>query len=288
MSSFSAMQVAAINDNALTAFQTAEAEKKQRAARKLGMLSTLRGELARLDPATNAPLLLQDTDKSPEKSVDGRFPAGWLHELWSAKPRDHAAVTAWALSVSHSTDKPILWITTAQLLREQGLPYGPGLLSLGINPERFILVRARSLHDSLWALEEGIKSEAFASVIGELDDIDITSSRRLSLAVQTHKARCMLLVRRESKPQTVAYSRWCASPQQSIGGNDGLPGNARLHVALDKHRGGARPHQTILEWQDATHRFHMVSSLADRPLVPGTKPGISANGHASRQLGAAG
>ena len=291
------MQTAAINDN-----HTNEASGSPSGAKKAA-LSDLRAVLAQIDPALNPALggsyQLQDgehagsataTDNNKQQArtpfPHDYFPRGWLHEIWSRRPRNHATATAWALSATAEPDKPILWVTSPQMLREQGLPYGPGLLALGIDPERFIFVRARCGHDQLWAIEEGLKSAAFAAVIGELEGIDLTSSRRLSLAAQAYRQCCLLIHRCETEPQTVAYSRWRASPAQSADIPDHLPdhllGPARMTAALSKHRGGIRPYQSLLEWHHAANRFDLVTPLADRALAKGTAPATSASNNARK------
>ncbi len=279
------MPINAINDNASTTHigchDAADIRQKNSSeCHKPDLLSSLRAELARLDPAKNGPVILQTEPQQTDESSDAgehhkteRLPAGWLHELWAPHPRDHATAMAWALSEITHSDKPVLWITSRTMLREQGLPYGPGLFAQGFDPSRFILVRVQSEKDGLWALEEAIKSSAFAGIVGEFEDIDLTSSRRLSLAIQTHDTHCILLMRCAVEPQSVAYSRWRVTPIASATGSitsSNLPGVPRLKASLCKHRGGELPHQSILEWQDATHRFHMVTPMANQPLVPGS------------------
>ncbi len=269
------MHVTAINDNHVQPYGLSDNGQDQNTLDKVARLHSLRIALAQLDPATQGPAILQaeSPDAEPEATPTG-FPAGWLHELWAPHQRDHATAMAWALSSIPSDGKPFLWVTSPDLLREQGVPYGHGLKGLAINPDQFVLVKAPSQADSLWALEEAIKSGAFTAVIGELSDIDLTSSRRLSLAVQAHEARCLLLMRSEMPPQSVAYSRWRieARPSRHDAANaeSSWTGRPCLQALLHKHRGGELPRKTLLEWQDAHHRFHMVPSMVHQPLGPDT------------------
>lgn len=270
------MHISAINDNRARALDPEETGQERYALAKLKRLTALRNTLARLDPAQSGPPVLE-TASNHETQIqqNDKFPSGWLHELWTPHPHDHAAATAWALSVIRPGKKPLLWITSLDLLREQGLPYAPGLVQMGMSPEDFILVRTRSMDDALWALEEAIKSNAFAGVIGEITDLSLTNSRRLSLAVQTQQARCLLLIRSETAPQSAAYSRWRTSAYPSAEGSNtnACPGAARLQADLHKHRGGEPPRQTLMEWQDATHCFHMVSPMVNQPMGTGTDTG---------------
>lgn len=271
------MHVAAINDNHVQPYDLSNNGQDQNTLGKVAKLHSLRIAIAQLDPAIQGPAVLQPGLPNAEpEAAPTEFPAGWLHELWAPHQRDHTTAMAWALSSIPSDEKPFLWVTNPDLLREQGVPYGHGIKGLAINPDQFVLVKASSQADSLWALEEAIKSGAFTAVIGELSDIDLTSSRRLSLAVQAHEARCLLLMRSEMSPQSVAYSRWRieAHPSRKDAGKTEADwaGRPCLQALLHKHRGGELPRKTLLEWQDAHHRFHMVSSVVDQPLGPDTDP----------------
>ncbi len=263
------MHVRAINDNQAQPYALNKEGPDAQLLQKLGKLEVLRSTLSDLDPATSGPPLLE-REETPTTLRNDYFPAGWLHELWVPNPKDHGAAMAWALSALRQDDKPLLWVTSQTILREQGLPYGAGLLHIGQSPEQFILARTKTHEDGLWALEEAIKSGAFGAIIGELSDIDLTSSRRLSLAAQSHKAQCLLLMRSEAPPQTVAYSRWRVDATESEPASEqtAWPGKARLTAHLHKHRGGELPRETLLEWHDAHHRFHMVSPLVREPLGP--------------------
>ena len=263
------MHVRAINDNQAQPYDLNEEGPDVELVKKLGKLKALRSSLSDLDPATSGPPVLdhEDTAALPQNDY---FPAGWIHELWVPNPKDHGAAMAWALSALQADNKPLLWVTNQALLREQGLPYGPGLLHSGQSPEQFIIARTKTHEDGLWTLEEAIKSGAFGAVIGELSNIDLTSSRRLSLAAQHHKAQCLLLMRSATPLQSVAYSRWRVDAAASMPESEQAPwpGKARLTAHLHKHRGGELPRETLLEWHDAHHRFHMVSPLVREPLGP--------------------
>lgn len=268
------MHVRAINDNQAQSYAPGEKDIWEggldaKLDQKLGKLKALRTTLSDLDPATSGPPVLEHKD-TPDEQQNAYFPRGWLHELWVPNPKDHGAAMAWALSTLKQEDKPLLWVTSQTLMREQGMPYGPGLLHIGQLPEQFIIARAKTHEDGLWALEEAVKSGAFSAVIGELSGIDLTSSRRLSLAAQNHKAQCLLLMRSATPPQTVAYSRWRVDATASEPETEQAPwpGKARLTAHLHKHRGGELPRETLLEWHDAHHRFHMVSPLVREPLGP--------------------
>jgi protein ImuA len=81
--------------------------------------------------------------------------------------------------------------------QEMGLPYGPGLNHLGLPLDRFVLVRAQTARQALWAMEEALKSRACAAVIGELREarrhFDLAATRRLQLAARAGAGEALLL-----------------------------------------------------------------------------------------------
>lgn len=242
-------------------------------------LAELRDTISRLERAGAAAEteLEEKTHQAPAAdtntgtNADDRIslPRGWVHELWARTPTDMQAATSLMLAADEGGDRPIIWITDRMLIREYGLPYGPGLQHLGIDPARILLVRCDTQQDSLWTLEECLKSSAPASVIGELGDIDLTASRRLTLVAREYGTRCLLLLRTHHAPSTAAYSRWHVSMATSMDNlfDPAAPGAGRLKVTLTKHRGGERPQSKILEWSHATDSVPMVTAMADGPLV---------------------
>ena len=212
-----------------------------------------------------------DTCRHPSTFFDG-CPAQQLHELWAARSSDHAAVTAFALAVAKESEKPILWVASTAIIREQGLPYAPGLLHMGLKPETLILIRTATGKDALWALEEGIKADAFSLVVGELEDISLKNSQRLSIALQAHNTKGILLMRNTQEPQSAAYSRRRITPEPSAQHPALSNAVTESHVKVQalKHRAGIKPHAFSMEWNHETHRFDLVSPLGDGSVAEAT------------------
>lgn len=230
-------------------------------------LTALRDRIKKLEYSSETELEEQVSAGTHSKNTP-IFPASHSHEVWAASPWDYGATMGFAIRTAAVTDKPILWITTQSMAREHGLPYGPGLLTEGLDPSKFILIRCKHEQDALWAMEEGLKTTALSAVIGELTDIDLNSSRRLSLACRAHGSRMILLLRREQAASSACYSRWQITPSASNAPPfaPNAPGATRLEANLVKHRAGMRPAATIMEWQDAPDRFSVATPLADRTL----------------------
>src|SRR5258708_142926 len=94
---------------------------------------------------------------------------------------------------------------------------GPGLARLGIDTPRLILVRARETTDTLWAMEEGLRTAGLAAVAGELTrPIDLTQSRRLQLAAEAGGATGLSLppARPGAGTPSAVEARWRAHPRR--------------------------------------------------------------------------
>ncbi len=128
-------------------------------------------------------------------------PRGRLSEVLPARPGDQPAACGFALSraveAAHTRPGLIVWVVEDFLFGEAGLPYGPGLRHLGVPLERFVLVRAQTARQTLWAMEEALKSRACAAVIGELREarrhFALAATRRLQLAARAGAGEALLL-----------------------------------------------------------------------------------------------
>jgi protein ImuA len=97
---------------------------------------------------------------------------------------------------------------------------GPGLQLVGIDPARLVMVAPRNDQETLWAMEEALRSDGIALVVGEIELLDLTASRRLQLAAESH-GRMAIALRRWRKGDTArqqqqaplaAATRWLIRP----------------------------------------------------------------------------
>ena len=66
--------------------------------------------------------------------------------------------------------------------RPHGRLHGHGLNALGLDPGRLILVETAHRKETLWAMEEAVRSAAPAAIAGVIDTLDLKLSQRLHLA----------------------------------------------------------------------------------------------------------
>jgi protein ImuA len=193
----------------------------------------------------------------------GGLPRG-LHEV--AGPAGDAARTGFAVLLAGRRPGPILWCRARHVVMEEGASYGPGMRDFGIESDRLILVDASKQADLLWAVEEGARTKGIAAVLAEGAIPDLTASRRLQLAAEAGGGLVFVLAAGTPPQSSSALTRWRINSLPSLA-EAGGPGRPRWNVALWRCRGGGRPQNWTVEYEDAALSVSLVSALADRPLA---------------------
>jgi len=181
-----------------------------------------------------------------DDALGGGLEGGILHEIAAAREAEAAAASGFALLLAARTSGPVVWIAEDMALYESGVPYGPGLDDLGLNPERFIMVAAPKSRDVLWAVEEALSCRGMGTVIGEIRQasLDLTATRRLSLAAGRRSAVALLVRSAPGRDASAAATRWIA-------------------LSLMRNRRGP-PGSWVLEWNGVEQRFELVSAHRER------------------------
>jgi protein ImuA len=144
-----------------------------------------------------------------------------------------------------------IWISASQII------FPPALVSFGIEPSQIIFIHLKKQKEILWTIEEALKCDGLAAVVGEIAAMDLAVSRRLQLATEQSRVTGFLLRNNPKQPGTTACTcRWRIRALQSETEND-LPGVgfARWKVELLKVRNG-KTGQWKLEWSNG--RFNEV------------------------------
>jgi protein ImuA len=192
---------------------------------------------------------------------NARFPTGAVHEFVSRTLQQSAATHGFLsglLAPLMKNGGACLWIGSARTL------FAPGLTIYGVAPDRLLFLDLPREQDRCWAMEEALKCEALAAVVGEISEISFTDSRRLQLAVEQSRVTGFLLRHAPRNPGTVAsVARWEIAPLASEP-EEGLPGIGfpRWQVTLHKVRNG-RPGSWIVEWSAGRFRFPAQPAAAE-------------------------
>jgi protein ImuA len=184
------------------------------------------------------------------------FPTGAVHEFFCESTSEAAASCGFIAAISASLMKKegvSLWISPYRLI------FPPALKAFGIDPEKVIFVDVLKEKDRLWVMEEALKCEGLSAVVGEIQEVSFTASRRLQLAVEQSRVTGFILRKNPKNIATACVTRWRINslPSQT---EEGLPGVgfSRWNVELLKVRNGT-PGRWEVEW--AGNRFEPVYKL---------------------------
>jgi protein ImuA len=179
---------------------------------------------------------------------NGVFPTGTIHEMICPTLEQAAATGGFMSGLLASLMQnggACLWIGTSRTI------FPASLITFNVEPDRIIFIDLNREKDVLWAIEEALKCEGLAAVVGEIREISFAQSRRLQLAVENSKVTGFLL-RNDPKKlgTTTCVARWQITPLPSEP-EDELPGVGfpRWQVDLLRVRNG-NPGSWKVEWID--------------------------------------
>ncbi len=194
-------------------------------------------------------------------AIDAALPGaglsrGALHEIAGASNDGASAGFATALLARCAVDGPVLWIARGPDVS------AAGLAGLGMEASRLLIVNAPKRADALWAFEEALRTPAVAAAVAEIDDVDLTQSRRLQLAAETGGSTALLLrPPGEFARPSAARTRWHVAALPSAADDGGR--SRRWRVNLARAQGGMANEWCIEHRDDGW-------ALAD-----GTQPAVS-------------
>jgi protein ImuA len=202
-----------------------------------------------------------------EAFPNGIFPMGAVHELVSTGQESAAATTGFIAALLGKVMQQrgsCLWISTHRTVFPSALKF------FGVEPDRVIFVDLKKENDLLWAIEESLKCNALAAVVGEIKEITLTESRRLQLAVEQSQVTGFLHRYNPRQANNLAcVSRWEITPVPSQL-EPGMPGVGypRWRVQLVRVRNG-EPGEWELEWSDGAfqHVRKVVPVVAEKNLL---------------------
>jgi protein ImuA len=215
-------------------------------------------------------------------ALNGGIARGALHEIFAAAGNE-AAATGFAvvLALRLAGHKRLLWIRQDFSALEHGELAATGLLELGFDPVRVLVLRVNDAVDAMRAAGDALSCAALGAVLieatGEAKILNLVTSRRLTLAAAQHGVTAFLL-RFNAKPQaSAAETRWHVSSAHSHAKNENW-GHPVFETELMRNRHGHTGHW-VLEWNcdeglfrelgddRAADRGVVVSAPSDRPAA---------------------
>lgn len=208
-----------------------------------------------------------------DEALGGGFGCGRVHELFAASGDDAASATGFATMLALRTVGrrfPIFWLRTDEAERFGGRLHGPGLVELGGDPGSLVLGIAPDTKALLKAAADAARCPGLSALIvechGQCPALDLTASRRLSLAAE-QSGVALFLIRLEAQPvPSAADTRWMigAAPSQSL--EAGAPGRPMFEIELLRRRTGPAGMRWRLEWH--RDRLQFTDPALSGAMVP--------------------
>jgi protein ImuA len=156
-----------------------------------------------------------------DELLKGGLRHGALHEVYAGDPSQGAAATGFASGFASrlGADKKLFWITTDYAILEYGALSARGLVEIGIDPNRLVILRLARGEDALKAASDILSTDAVGALVLEFPKtfraLDFTASRRLSLASAQRDIPTIVL-RLGIQPQpSAAETRWLVFGESS-------------------------------------------------------------------------
>ena len=170
----------------------------------------------------------------------GGWPTGALTEILPQHEGiGELRILGYALASLCAKGHGLAWIAPPHL------PYAPALQAAGIDPAQLLFIKTASARETLWAIEQALRSRACGAVLAWPDKITYPELRRLQLAAEGQQALAVLF-----RPPRCARETTPAALRISLQTSAG-----ELAVRILKRRGALLGGHILL-----------------RPPTPGTEP----------------
>ena len=179
-------------------------------------LATLRGSIEHIEAHGDA--YLPDRVALGHADVDatlqGGLALGAMHEVFTEAGRQSAAATGFVAGLAGraAARRPLVWVRQDFAEIESGALSMSGLAELGLDPRVLVTVRAADVDTALKTAADALACDALGVVVlevwGEARQLDLVTSRKLTLAAQASGVTGLVLrVAAEPSPST-AETRW--------------------------------------------------------------------------------
>jgi protein ImuA len=202
-------------------------------------LATLRGSIEHIEAHGDA--YLPDRVALGHADVDatlqGGLALGAMHEVFAEAGRQSAAATGFVAGLAGraAARRPMVWVRQDFVEIESGALSMSGLAELGLDPRVLVTVRAADVDTALKTAADALACDALGVVVlevwGEARQLDLVTSRKLTLAAQASGVTGLLLrVAAEPSPST-AETRWIVRAAHSPPAAASMPAASSLPAA---------------------------------------------------------
>jgi len=195
---------------------------------------------------------------------NGVFPLASIHEFLTTSAEDIAATSGFIsclLSSLMSNRGVTAWIAPSQTIFPAAIKF------FNVEPDKIIFINAKRTKEILWLIEETLKCQGLAAVVGEVTEVTFTTSRRFQLAAEQGRVTGFL-IRNDSRNTyaNACTARWKISSGSSII-KDAMPGIGfpAWNVELLKIRNG-KPGAWQMQWA-----YNKLHSIPDTIILSSTE-----------------
>lgn len=201
--------------------------------------------------------------------LGGGLARATIHEILPKSVQDLGAAAGFAFGLAaraHEANAHTLYIQHDFTSAETGRPYLPGLRLSGFDTASLIYLHVPRAEDVLWAMNEALKCRGFSAVIAEFPPntrlLDLTATRRLTLAAQEGLGLGLILRHATAIEPNAATTRWLVTSSSSHSDEFGGLGPPSFHLDLVKNRFGTAG-QWQVEWHAHERKFeHTPPTIA--------------------------
>ncbi|WP_232475883.1 ImuA family protein [Flavisphingomonas formosensis] len=247
-------------------------------------LAALRRSIARIEhrtPAEAASLVATGHD-AIDRQLGGGLVRGRLHEVFASEAGDASSAAGFAAMLAVRLGGALVWLRTDEAEAQGGGLFAPGLGEIGIDPGRLLLGVLPDPLALLRAAAEVVRCPEVGVAVIELwrspRPLDLTASRRLSVAAEASGVTALLLRVAADPVPSAAQTRWAVRSVVSKALEAGAPGHPALDVELLRQRGGPGGQRWQVEWNRDRASFH--ESGCDETALPGALVSPAAGGPA--------
>ena len=179
-------------------------------------LSALRSNIERIEAHGGAylPSRVALGHAEADAALQGGLALGAMHEVFADVGRQSAAATGFVAGLAGraSARRPLVWVRQDFSEIESGALSLSGWAELGLDSRTVVTVRAADADTALRIAADALACDALGAVVlevwGEVRQLDLVASRKLTLAAQASGVTGLLL-RMAAEPQpSTAETRW--------------------------------------------------------------------------------
>ena len=179
-------------------------------------LATLRGRIERIEAhgGASVPRRAALGHAEADAALEGGLAVGAMHEVFAEAGRHSAAATGFVtgLSARVSVRRPLVWVRQDFSEIEAGALSMMGFSELGLDPRCLVTVRAFDAESALRTAADALACDALGAVVlelwGEVRQLDLVASRKLTLAAQASGVTGLLLRLAAQPSPSTAETRW--------------------------------------------------------------------------------